>query len=426
MDEQSRWSARRHLCIGFISLCLLVFGFGGWIGAANISGAVVSAGEIEIDGNNKVVDHIDGGVIAEIFVRSGDRVEKGEVLVSLDGTELKAEYNIISNRYLEIVARSARFEAERDGVEFTNTVSELTSDYPDEQMREIIVGQQRLFDARSNSLRSQSDQLKKRQEQLGDEVLGLFSQRDSLQVQVEISRREINDMQSLFERGLTQSVRVSDLQRELAQLTGSIAQIDSQVAQTEGRITEIDLQISGLITSRREQAITELRDLSSSKIELFERKLNLEYKISRLQIHSPVAGYVYDLSISTVGAVLQAAQPIMTIVPENQQFLAAVRIEPIYIDEIFLHQDVIIQVNSFDQKITPELKGSIEYISADSFTDNVSGLSYYIAEIGFYDYGSLKLIPGMPVTSFIKTTDKTPFDYLSKPLAIYFERMFRE
>jgi HlyD family secretion protein len=418
--------------IGFLALALLIGGFGTWSVVASISGAIVASGRVEVDQNRQVVQHPDGGVVARLEVEEGDLVEAGDVLIALDASLLHSELSIVESQLFELMSRRGRLRAERDGapsVRFDDDLMEIAATRP--EVQELTDGQSRLFAARAETLAKEGAQLEKRRGQIADQVIGIVAQQDALESQLALIRQELETQQGLLDKGLAQASRVLSLQREEARLRGEVGELTASVAQAQGRITELDIEILKLQTTRREEAITELRELQYRELELAERRQSLLEQLDRLEIRAPVSGIVYGLTVFTPRSVIRAAEPVLYLVPQDRPLVIAARVDPIHVDEVFVGQPVNLRFATFDARTTPELFGQVTKVSADAFVDDRTQQSYYRAEIilseGEADkLGELKIVPGMPVETFIRTADRSPLAYLVKPLAEYFNRAFRE
>ena len=432
MTSPRRWTAGRPLAVGFVSLLVLVGGFGTWAVLAQISGAVVAPGQVEVDQNRQVVQHPDGGVVDKVLVEEGDFVDAGAELVRLDPALLGSELAIVEGQLFEIIARRGRLAAERDEastITFDPELQKVAQQRP--QVAELMGGQDRLFAARAETLLKESQQLDKRAAQIADQVTGIHAQQEALQQQLVFVGEELTDLQSLLDKGLAQASRVLALQREQARLLGQVGELQASAAQAEGRITEIEIEKLKLVTTRREQAITELRDLQYRELELAERRQSLRQQLDRLDIRAPVSGVVYGLTVFAERSVIRAADPVLYLVPQDRPLVVAARIDPIHRDEAYVGQPVTLRFATFDARTTPELYGTVMQVSADAFTDEQAGASFYRAEMVLNEgenekLGDLRIVPGMPVEAFIRTSDRTPLAYLLKPLTDYFNRAFRE
>lgn len=433
MSAQGKWSARRHLVIGFIGLLVLVAGFGSWAALSQISGAIVASGRFEVDQNRQVVQHQTGGTVATILTDEGEQVEAGQLLIQLDGVELRSQLLITEGQLYELMARRGRLEAERDGSNSITFETELvTVGETNADVAELIAGQRNLFQARRESISQEIEQLGKRANQIASQIEGIVAQEVSLEEQLDLIEQELANQKSLLDRGLAQAATVLNLQREAARLNGELGELAANKAQAEGRITEIDIERLKLGTRTREEAITRLRDLRYRELELVEQRNALRGELDRMDIRAPVSGIVYGMQVRTPRSVVRPAEPLMYLVPQDRPLVIAARVDLIHIDQLISGQEVSLRLSALDQRNTPELYGEVVQISADAFEDDVTGQSYYRAEIILNPGEMAKLpegtvlIPGMPVEAFIKTGDRTPIAYLVKPVADYFTRAFRE
>ncbi|UWQ25254.1 HlyD family type I secretion periplasmic adaptor subunit [Leisingera aquaemixtae] len=433
MSGDGNWSARRPLIIGLITLVVLVGGFGSWSVLSSISGAVVATGRIEVDRNRQVVQHLDGGIVAEILVDEGDTVQEGDTLIRLDANELTSQLVITEGQLFELMARRGRLEAERDeaaDITFDAELLKASETQPDVQ--DLVEGQQRLFQARRATTGREIEQLEKRRVQIEEQIRGVQAQQQSMKVQLELINEELSNQQSLLDRGLAQAATVLNLRRTQANLEGQLGELVAAEAQAEGRITEIDIEILKLATGQREEAITRLRDLRTQEVELAEKRRSLRQRLERLDITAPVSGIVYGMQVQTPRSVIRPADPVLYLVPQDRPLVIAAQVAPTDIDQLHMGQEVTLRFSALDQRSTPELFGHVTQVSADSFEDQGSGVSYYRAEIELnpgererLPAGTV-LIPGMPVESYIRTADRSPLAYLVKPLSDYFVKAFRE
>lgn len=430
--KPNSFSARGPVLLGFLTILLLVGGFGGWAVLTRIDGAVVASGTIEVEQNRQVVQHPDGGVVAEIMVEDGATVAAGDLLLRLDGTTLRSELAIVESQLFELFARRGRLEAERDDATALNFPDELVrvaGGNPDAQG--LMEGQRRLFEARRDTLARQTEQLGKRAQQTLSQIEGIDAQVTALQSQLTLIADERTSVQELFDKGLAQVSRLLALQREEARLQGQVGELTASRAASEGRITEIQIEVLRLAAARREEANTQLRDIGFRELELVERRNALIERIARLDIRAPVAGVVLGMTVTTPRAVLRPAEPVLFLVPQDRPLVIFVQVSPIHIDQVHAGQAARLVFSAFPTRTTPELFGTVMVVSADALSDERTGATYYRAEI-LPDPGEvaklegLVLVPGMPVEAFIKTDARTPMAYLLKPFTDYFARAFRE
>lgn len=425
------WSARRPVTVGVIALLILVGGFGGWAVTAQITGAVIASGLIEVDQNRQVIQHPDGGIVTDVFVDEGSMVAEGDLLVRLDAQDLQASLAVVEGQLFEVLARRARFEAERDDAD-SLTFDPLLDEGNPETVAALKAGQINLFDARRISAERRAEQLLNRKDQINSQIRGIAAQQEALGTQLELISEELDNQQSLLDRGLAQAATILNLERERARLRGQMGELEATTGGAQERITEIDIELLGLTTTRREEAITRLRDLQFNEIELRERRTSIVRQLERLDIRAPVGGVVYGLQVFGARAVIRPADPLMFIVPQDRPLVIATQVAPTDVDVLTIGQEVSLRFSALDQRTTPELYGTVALVSADAFVDDTTRASYYRAEIRLNE-GELNrlpeganLIPGMPVEAFIRTADRTPLSYLSRPLMDYVYRTFRD
>lgn len=433
MSASNTWSARRPVLLGLFCMTLLIFGFGTWAVLARIDGAVVASGKVQVEQNRQVVAHRDGGEVAAVHVAEGDLVQSGTVLLSLSAEDYRTEIAVSETRLFELLARTARLEAERDKAPNVRLSDELSARMSiDPVTKRAVQGQIDLFEARQATAQAEISQLAKQRDQIEVQISGTGGQKIALNEQMALLSEDLTAQTKLLKRGLTEQSRVITLRRDAVQLAAEIGRLETAEAQAQVQLTEIELQILKVGSDRREAAITELRDTVAEIGRLREQIAGLKTRLNRLDLRAPVTGVVYGLEVFGPGAVISPAQPILYIVPQDRPLIVTVRISPTHVDQVYPGQPVRLRFTTFDQRTTPELEGRVTQISADAFLDEATQASYYRADIHIPEdqrnrlpEGSV-LIPGMPVEAYLSTGERSPLAYLVKPLADYFTRAFRE
>jgi HlyD family secretion protein len=394
-------------------------------------GAVIASGRVEVAQNRQVVQHLDGGVVAEILVEEGDQVEQGDLLLRLDAEALQSELAVVEGQLLEILARRARLEAEESGAQELRFHS-LLLETENPVAEELMAGSERTFRRGIETAEREIEQLRRQQDQIAEQVEGIHAQQVAIERQIELIGQELEAQQSLLDRGLAQSARVLELEREQANLEGRLGELTAAAAQAETRSSELEVSVGRIEAQRRQEASSALRDLGFNEIELTEQRQALLTKLERLDMRAPVSGVVYGMQVFAPRSVIRAADPVLYLVPQDRPLIIASQVEPIHVDQIHTGQEVTLRFSAFDQRQTPELKGHVTQVSADAFQDQNSGMSFYRVDLEI-DEGELAklpdgmvLIPGMPAEAFIRTGERTPLSYLLKPLTDYFAKAFRE
>ncbi|MFV0473465.1 MAG: HlyD family type I secretion periplasmic adaptor subunit [Pikeienuella sp.] len=427
-----RWSANRHLWLGALTLVVLVIGLGGWSAFASIAGAIVAQGKVKVESERQVVEHPEGGVVSDILVKEGDAVAAGDLLVRLDATLLAADRAIAEGQLFELMARRGRLAAEQldlPAPEFDEEL--LTAGLANPEVAALIDGQRQLFIARLDTLRRETEQLQQRQQQIREEITGAEAQQSALADQLDFVLQELGDLKELQKKGLAQASRVLALERENARLLGQRGELIATVARLKGEISEIEIQILGRASTRREEAITQLRDNQYRENELREQRNSLNERIQRLAILAPRPGRVIGMTIFALRSVVRPAEPILYVVPSDANLIVEVQIDTRNVDQVFPGQEARLRFPAFSSRTTPDLAGKVTQVSPDAFTDDQTGRSYYLVQLAM-DPGEIEkishveLVAGMPVEAYIRTGDRSPFTYFTKPLADYFNKAFRE
>lgn len=428
-----RWKLHGIVVFSALAMVMFVGGFGAWAALSSLSGAVMASGQIEVERNRQIVQHPDGGVVETIYAREGDMVNEGDILIQLETGKDLRDLSIVESQLFELQAKRGRLEAERDDISTISFDTDLLEIAAERQgVASVIDGQTRLFIARRDTETQQNDQLNQRIEQSRSTIEGIEAQQDALRTQLDLVENELASQKQLLEKNLVRSSTMSQLQRQQAQLSGQLGELQADRARVEGQITEIGIQILSMKSSRREEAIAELRQDYPTETGLIERRADLLERIGQASIIAPVAGIVYNSTIFAERAVITPAEPIMYIVPQDRPLRVSARLPATSIDQTYPGQVVTLRFPAFNSRTTPELNGRVTRISADSFTDDRTGATYYLLEAEIDDkqpvesVEQLVLVPGMPVEVFIRTDDRSPISYLVKPMADFFSRALRE
>jgi HlyD family type I secretion membrane fusion protein len=414
---------------GLILALFLVAGCGGWAALAKLEGAVVAAGSVKVDQNLKEVQHRDGGIVKTLAVRQGDLVKDGQILATLDDVQIKAELLIVKSQLAESLGRKARLIAERDAVPsiaFTHDIKSLTaaSDL-------IFHGESRLFEGNRLGRESQKEQLELSIVQIGEEIKGMEARLAAKKEEIGLVGAEREKLLLLFEKRIVDYSRVYTAQRDWARILGEQGEIIASIARARGRTSEIRVQIIAVDQNASTEAQRDLRTVDAKISEFNERKLAIEDRLSRTEIRAPVAGYVNELFVYTIGGVITPAAKLATIVPENAELRFEVKISPIDIDQVREGQPARVRLTAFNRTTTPEMKAKVMMVSPASARDPSNGQEHYIAYVQLVEDAlphlkGIRLVPGMPAEVYISTQERTAASYLTKPFMDQMNRAFRE
>lgn len=401
----------------------------GWSGMAVIGGAVIAQGQTVVVGRPRVVQHLDGGQVAEIAVAEGDMVRAGAVLLRLDPTMPALNLAIAEARLAEALARRSRLEAEYRGLAGPDFLwPTLPFPVPDTAAHET--GQRQIFAARAEVLRTARERLVERQAQIESQLAGLAAQILARTDQMALVEAELDTLVGLASRGLARNTQVSELQRTRAGLLGEIATFEAEAARA--RIALRDAELETLQGERifHEQVVTELRSAAAEIDELVLEIVTRRAQLDRIEIRAPADGVVHELAVTTPGAVVAPGATLLEVIPRNAGVDFELRIDPRAIDQIWLGQPARVVVASFDPQTTPQIEGRVAQISPTVLTDPRSGASFYriglevppeeVARLG----GTL--VPGMPVEAFLETSERTVLAFLLQPVRRMLDHAFRE
>jgi HlyD family secretion protein len=421
----------KHILYGSIIVGVLLFGLGGWAATAEIGSAIIAPGAVVVDSNVKKIQHPTGGVVGQLYVHDGDHVRAGEILLRLDETVSRANLAIISKALNEFYARRARLSAEREGVDSIAVPRELVGGLDDPDAKDALASERKLFALRRQARLGQKDQLQQRINQLNEQIVGLNAQREANDKQIALLEQELQGVRELWQKKLVQLNRLTALERDEAHLQGERGQLIASAAEAKGKIAETQLQILQIEQDFSSDVAKQLRETESKIGEYTERKVTAEDQLKRIEIRAPQDGIVFQSTANTVGGVISAGDPIMLIVPETDQLMVEVKIDPRDIEQIQLSQPVVLRFSAFNMRTTPEINGTVIRIAADTSTDQRTGQNYYLVRIAMSDeevkrLGDLKLTPGMPLEAFIQTGERTMLSYLIKPLRDQLVRSFRQ
>ncbi len=418
---------------GLVAIAVLAIGFGGWAMKAPMSGAVVTAGSVVVSSDLRAVQHPDGGIVGAIHVKNGDRVQAGDVVLTLDDQLLSGSQALVDDRLVALEAQLVRLTAERDGLDDLVLSEELAYRKDEDKVDRALATQRAVMEARRLSQDGEVAALEEKIEQAEQEIVGLEAQREASEEEIKLIDSELEGLTQLFEKGLVPGTRVTTLQRQRSSLVGNSGGLTSQIAVARGRISETRIHILQLEKTFREQVMNEISSLEVELDGLKERRSAAALQLARVDLRAPADGIVHELGVHTVGGVVSPGETLMQIVPEDDGLVVTASVMPQDINNVALGQAASVMIGAFDQHVAPRLDGHVEFVSADLKTDQITGLPYYEARValseeavGLLSDRQLSLLPGMPADVFIETGERTLFQYLLDPLSKQIRTTFRE
>lgn len=417
--------------IGYSIIVLFLLSFGLWAFTAPLAGAAIAPGVIAAAGQNIVIQNLEGGVVSAISVHEGDRVAAGATMMDLDPTAARAQLNRQVNQLLELELQTVTLQAERDGATDFKAPEGLVPEAKDFDFEAMSAEHRKEFSARLARYTAERAILYQRVQALEDAVKGLSAQRKATNDQLQIVADEVDRKKALLEKGLTNRSEYTDLLRIQAELVGQVGAIEAQIASSATQQIEAKQQIERLITSRVEQAVTDLNKARADMRDLEEQIRATRAIVDRTAVRAPADGIVVHSFYNAPGSVIRPGEPIFELLPTTRDLIVEVRVSPRDIDSVRLGQESRLRFSALNVRTTPEVAGTVTYVSADRQVDAKSGQAYYVVRLKIAEklppeIQFEQIYPGMPVETFISTGDRTFVEYLVKPLLDSFSRAFRE
>ena len=432
-----RYAIRKLNLVGCTAMVVTLGGVGGWASNTQIAGAVIASGTVVVETSVKKVQHLNGGIVGEILVQEGSKVETGQVLMRLDDTLTRATLGVVESQLDLYVAREARLLAERDGAGSVTFPEASRNGSTREVAESAIAGEERLFQSRREGREGQRAQLRERIAQIGEEIRGLVAQQQSKDSEIKYIGEELSGVLQLYNKNLVTVARYVQLQRDQARLQGERGQLIADIARSRGKIAETELQILQLDQDFRTEVLKDLRETQARIAELQERANAAADELKRTDIRAPQAGIIYQLQVHTIGGVIGKGDTVMQIAPRADALIVEAKIAPPDIDQVASGASVRVRIAAGNRRTTPDIEGEVTVVSPDLTRDSVAtptgaqSQQYYTARVALSEAdikstGDLQLVPGMPAEVYIRTQDRTPLDYLLKPLREQIARTFRE
>lgn len=431
-------SPRQDVARGLLVLGIFLLLFVGWGLIARLDSGVYAPGTVVVFGNRQSVQHKEGGIVAALNVREGDRVKAGQVLLRLSAEELEANEKATADQVYQLEALQARLMAEMNGRSAITPPPEFAGLTGRDRASadSALQIQQREFASRAADLNTQKAVLHQRENQLSEQIEGYRHQVTSNQQQQVLIQQEMDSLKDLLQKGLVPMARMRSLQRDAAQLTGSFGEYDATIAKTEQQIGETRLQMSELDRQRATETSKDYGDVQMQLATAQPKLMDIRQQLERATVRAPATGRVVGLSIFTVGGVVGAGQKLMDIVPEGEPLVIEAKIKPNDGEDLKVGQTTEIRIPAFHDRRMPTLTGVVSKISADSFVDEKSGAAFYNAEITVAP-SQLRLIqnlrgageglkPGLPVDVVVPLRHRTALGYLVEPLRSMLWKSFRE
>ena len=418
--------------LGLFVIFVLFGGGGIWASHTQISGAIIAQGTVGVASKIRKVQHLDGGIVLEILVGDGDEVKAGDHLLHLDESGLRANLNIKKNNLYELLARKARLDTEQENADKITFPDVLKSNKTIPHVQRIIDSKTVMFESRRKTRSGQRGMMRQKIISHKDQIQGLEAQIRSKEQQVQIVAKNIKKKEPAATSGIVSQDSLDKLKLQHVALIGEVGELRANIARIGSTIAEVELEILQIEVDFREKVQEELRSVTTQIAEFEEQKIALEEKLRRTWVTAPVSGRVLEMSIHTIGGVIGPADTILQIIPKNDSMIIEAKIHTTDVDQVHIGQETSVHLSAFDARTTPNLKAKVNKISAGQLIDATTNTPYFAVELAISKNQLLLLnknqilLPGMPAEIFIQTENRTPLDYLLKPLMAQFKRAFKE
>ena len=434
-------SAKWPIFAGLAILVVWLGCFGVWAGVAPLNSAVVAPGTFVATGQNKLVQHFEGGIIREIAVKDGDAVEANQVLVRMDDTAADTKLRRLVIKKYRQLAMKARLEAEMRSSETIETPAAFSESARDPETKGILERQRAELRARKASLATEESVLWKQIAGLEESIRGYEAQVQSTKDRIALFVEELKDKDSLLSQQLVRKSDVLALRRSEASLGGDLGELLGRIADSRERIAQANERITQLHSTALRDAIKELRETETDLDDVEEQIRAVQDVVDRVDVRSPVHGIVVKKNFHTPGGVVSPGAVILELLPIGEERIIEAHVNPKDISHVSVGQQALVRLSALNQRITPMVGASVIYVSADALAEQVktetrpdsdTRREFYVVRVRLDQDDILRRMPefiptpGMPADVYVKTGERTFFEYIMKPIFDSFSRAFRE
>lgn len=410
--------------IGMVTISVVICAFLGWAAITDVDEVAVTSGEVLPTGQIQSIQHLEGGIIAEINIKEGEVVEKNQVLIRIDPAEAASELQLMKVRRAALEVQSERLRAIGSG-------REPDFSFVKDAYQSLVDDQLTIYKAQSEANENRRRILINQIEQRKSDLKLIDKREDTLSRNADLLLEEFLLREDLFKKGLATKIIYLDVKRQLNNVRGDLGNLLSERELTTETLIESRNKLSELGTNGKEQALSEMGVITSELAQINESMNKLIDRVRRLDIVSPVRGVIKGLKVHTVRGVIPPGAVILEVVPLDQELIVETRIATTDVGHVSIGQPVIVKVATFDFARFGGITGELRDISATTFLDE-NGEPYYQGIISLdrgyvgFDPEKNRIMPGMTVQADIKTGKKTLLAYLLKPVVSSISSSFRE
>lgn len=414
---------------GWLTCAVFIVGGLTWASLTSLDGAAIAYGTVGVESNRKSVAHLEGGIVKKILVDEGQKVIEGQPLIEIDGTRAFATLELLNNRQNVLFAKKARLEAERRDLPTIEFSARLLDRGDDPSIIDLMDGEMHVFETRQQNLDRQDAIIRERIAKQSAIIRGHKAKRKAIDKRLDLLKDEFGMMSKLLKRGLVAKNRVLAVERSIVDSEGEYQDLAANIAEAGDEIAKLEMERALTVDRHRRDVAAEIQTTSERLAEVNEQIRAANDVLNRTIVRAPEDGIVVSLRHHTLGGVVQAGEPILDIVPDQDEHVIELRIEPNDIDVIYTGQRARVRLAAFNARTAPMIDGTVVNVSPDKVTDPKSGATYYTGRV-MPDIGTLETLPslvsGMQAEVFIKTSERSILDYLLNPLFKSLDRAGRE
>jgi HlyD family secretion protein len=432
LETEEQGPSLRRIVIA--SLIIIVLGFGSfftWAFIAPLDRAVPANGTVVVSSKRKTISIVDSGILSELYVKEGSQVEAGQPLLRLDSNQVEAQLGSLEVQYWTAVAKLARLRAEQKGeTTVTFPANLIAAAKRDSSLADMMANEQNVIRDRWNTYLGTQAVQDKKIGQSRDQITAFKAQAAATKQRLAYTEQELSGVNQLFASGYATKTQLLDLKRSQSELTGNIGELTAKIAEAEQTIAQTELEKLSNENQRKQDISKDLQDTQSQVADLGEKIRGAKYVVSKKLVTAPDSGTVTDIKFFTPGSSINAGQPILDIVPQDDRMVIEANIRPEDIENVHPGQRVNIRLTAYKHNLVPVLTGDLVYVSADRQVD-ARGTPFFLAraEIDANALAKLKnvsLYPGMPAEVLIIGGERKAIDYFLSPITRSLDRAFRE
>jgi HlyD family type I secretion membrane fusion protein len=422
----------RHIIrAGGLILLAFVVVFFGWAALAPLESAMIAPGVIVVESHRKTIQHLEGGIVRNVLVTEGEKVNAGQPLLELEDTQAKTTVDLLQGETDALLAAEARLTAERDNKDRIVFPAELSARASDPKVVEAMRGEEGTFRSHRETLTKQIAILTSHGQENERTIEGLKAQQSALETQIALIARETGMVEQLVSKGIEPLPRLLALQRQAADLTGQRGQIVEKISQIQVNTGEFELQIVNLRNQFLSDKLKDLRDVQTKRFDFSERIHGAADVLARTVLTTPVGGRVVGLSVHTKGAVIRPGETLLEIVPDQDELEVETHVRPEDINDVHVGMPAKVNLTAYQQRRLPLITGTVTAVSPDRLIDQHTGQPYFNAQVSvdrksWNDYPEVRLIPGMPAEVALETGSRTMLEYFLIPIEGVLRRGMRE